>query len=186
MSNIATLKQRGFTVLIATLVATVVLAIGLSIMGITMKQLKLSGISRESEIAFQSANAAMECVRYHDLQNDAFDVPGDGSDQPGATTVSCFGVNATNANGTASSTSEQEYVWTWDSNEVCSVVILYKFYEEGSTDGNTTGPSRASAGLTGTCPEDVECTVIKARGYNKPCSLFSSDKTVERELTVVY
>ncbi|MEI7513120.1 MAG: hypothetical protein WCJ74_00670, partial [bacterium] len=45
----------GFTVLFAVIVSSLILALGLGIVAITMKEVKLSGTGRDSELAFYAA-----------------------------------------------------------------------------------------------------------------------------------
>jgi hypothetical protein len=175
--------KKGFTVLIAIVVASIVLAIALSIMSITLKQLTLAGVARESEIAFQAANAGVECIRYYDISGsdgNTFDVPGNGGAQGSAASITCLDATVVNDLGAAGSGDEQHFEWTWDNSSVCTDVSIYKFYSEsGSEDMDPLITDRD-------CPEGVECTIVKARGYNAPCNAIQSNKVVERELTVIY
>lgn len=56
----------GFTILFSVLVGSLVLAIGLAILNVTIKQITLSGAGRESHKSFYAADSAMECVLYYD------------------------------------------------------------------------------------------------------------------------
>ncbi len=58
--------KRGVTVLIASLVASILLAIGLSIFNTTLKDLFFASTARDSGIAFYAADAAAECAQYWD------------------------------------------------------------------------------------------------------------------------
>ena len=77
--------KNGFVILFAVLLVSIVLTISLSLFNITFKQLVLSNIARESQIAFFAADGAMNCTRYADSQNDSsnpfgyFDCTTDGS-----------------------------------------------------------------------------------------------------------
>ncbi len=64
--------QRGFTLLLAALVASVVLALGASIFQIAQKQLVLSSLGRDSQFAFYAADTAVECALYWDFRFDYF------------------------------------------------------------------------------------------------------------------
>lgn len=184
--------DRGFTILIAIVVAGITLAIALSILSITLKQLSLGGIARESEIAFQAANAGVECIRFHDVaasEEDSFDVPGNGGEQTVRVSITCLGTATQNsAAGSdldylARSREEQRFTWTWDSNQVCTDVSVYKYY---STSGSV---DMAPLVTDRDCPDDVECTVVQARGYNAPCSAVTGSgaaRIVERVLTYIY
>lgn len=58
--------SRGFTILLAALVASLVLTLGISIFTIAQKQLVLSSLSRSSQYAFYAADTAAECVLFWD------------------------------------------------------------------------------------------------------------------------
>ena len=70
-------KANGFTLLLSILVVSVVLSVGLGIFDIMTKELKLSGLGRESQIAFYAADAGVECffyweIKHPDLADSAF------------------------------------------------------------------------------------------------------------------
>jgi len=60
-------KKRGFTLLFAVLVSTLVLSVGASIISIALKQIILSGSARDSQFAFYAANTGIECALYLDI-----------------------------------------------------------------------------------------------------------------------
>jgi hypothetical protein len=62
----AKMKQAGFTLLFASLIGSLVIAVGLAILDITLKQLTLASAGRESQQAFYSADAGTECALYLD------------------------------------------------------------------------------------------------------------------------
>jgi len=179
-------EQQGFMLLLAVLVAGIVLAIGMSILSVALKQFKISSIGFSSEKAFQAANAGMECLRYWDISSSnggTFDVPGDGTPQSGPVSITCFG--STDTSGAAQSGEEQNFQFEWnntgDSKDgVCTDVSIYKYYDSNAGTVINVG------GYSETCPKGVECTIIQSRGYNRGCSQLNSTKTVERELFVRY
>lgn len=61
-------QQKGFTLLYAVLVSSIVLAASLSIINIALKQHKLSALSRESQVAFYAANTGVDCALYWDVK----------------------------------------------------------------------------------------------------------------------
>jgi hypothetical protein len=65
-------QQRGFTLLLAALVASIVLSLGSSIFLIAQKQVTLSSLGRDSQFAFYAADAAAECTLYWDLRYSYF------------------------------------------------------------------------------------------------------------------
>ncbi len=58
--------RAGFTILLAALVASLVLSIGVSIFSIARKSVTLSTIGRDSQFAFYAADTAAECALYWD------------------------------------------------------------------------------------------------------------------------
>lgn len=68
MKKYITLKNnKGFTLLFAVIVSTLVLAVGGSIINIALKQVILSGVGRDSQYAFYAANTGIECALYWDI-----------------------------------------------------------------------------------------------------------------------
>ena len=61
--------QKGFAILYAVLVASLLLAIGLAIFNLTIKELLLSSSARESQFAFYAADTGDECALYWDWRN---------------------------------------------------------------------------------------------------------------------
>ncbi len=64
--------KRGFTVLLAALVVSIVLALGAAIFQLAQKQLILSSIGRDSQFAFYAADTAAECALYWDFRCNYF------------------------------------------------------------------------------------------------------------------
>lgn len=63
---------KGFTLLIAVVLASVSLAIGIALLDVALKQVILASSARQSQVAFYNADAALECALYWDQQQDAF------------------------------------------------------------------------------------------------------------------
>ncbi len=64
--------QRGFTLLLAALIASIVLSLGSSIFMIAKKQITLSSLGRDSQFAFYAADTGAECALYWDVRYNAF------------------------------------------------------------------------------------------------------------------
>ena len=62
-------KANGFTLLLSLLVVSVILSVSLGIFNIMTKELKLSGIGRESQIAFHAADVGIECFFYWEIKH---------------------------------------------------------------------------------------------------------------------
>lgn len=197
-------KKEGITLLVALLITGVLLGISTSLLNVTLKQYQLAGIAYSSEIAFQAANAGMECALYYDFPKtgtSTFAVPGDGiteqSSIPAPICMNTASVNTVvdnpngsyndgNLNGKAVSGEEQNFQFTWGTNPgVCVDVSVYKYY----TDSIPAGLPRTVKGVSfgNNCAQNTECTIIQSRGYNVPCGSIGSDgKVVEREYTMTY
>ncbi len=67
--------SRGFTLFYAVLVTSLLLALGLAVFNITLKELRLSSDARESQNSFYAADTALECVLYWDLSYDGLSSP---------------------------------------------------------------------------------------------------------------
>jgi Tfp pilus assembly protein PilX len=98
--------ERGFTLFIAVITAAIMLALGLSVLNITLKEFILSNVIRDSEKAFYAADAAMECALYWDQSSEYRDsVAGnDGAfaPAPGAShSIACMGKTFGSAGGEA-------------------------------------------------------------------------------------
>jgi hypothetical protein len=63
-------KQRGFVILYAVLLVSIVLTVSLTLLNITLKQLILSLVARESSYAFYAADSAKTCAQYWDSHYD--------------------------------------------------------------------------------------------------------------------
>ena len=62
----------GFAILFAVLTASLLMSIGISIFGISIKELSLSTASKDSQIAFYAADSAIECAKFWDTRAGAF------------------------------------------------------------------------------------------------------------------
>jgi hypothetical protein len=59
-------KQQGFVILYAVLLVSIVLTVSLTLLNITLKQLILSLVARESSYAFYAADSGRACAQYWD------------------------------------------------------------------------------------------------------------------------
>jgi Tfp pilus assembly protein PilX len=67
-----TTSHRGFTLLIAVVLSSVALSIGLALLDIAYKQVVLASTAKQSQNAFYAADSVLECALYWDQQSDAF------------------------------------------------------------------------------------------------------------------
>jgi Tfp pilus assembly protein PilX len=158
----------------------VVLAIGLSLLDITVKQLSLSATARDSEIAFYAANAAVECGQAERQTIDVF------SAIPNNLTFNCFSTSFPAAYSRTGNVHRYAASSTWanaDGVNLCSEIELFIV---DSRSGTTTYPTSFTRnGLSKTsCTLGNICTVIFSRGFNRACNQLNSLRVVQRELTV--
>jgi hypothetical protein len=64
--------KHGFTLLYSVLIASILLAIGLAIFNLTIKEFMLSSLGRESQFAFYAADTGVECALYWDIKKSRF------------------------------------------------------------------------------------------------------------------
>ena len=83
------IPQRGFTLLIAVVLSSVALALGLALIDISYKQVTLALASKQSQYAFVNADTALECTLYWDQKQDAFNHANAGSNF----SISCGGMS---------------------------------------------------------------------------------------------
>lgn len=62
-------KNKGFTLLVAVVVTSMLLLIGFILSDVATKQLKLSSSNEESQSAFFAADSGLECAKYWDLSS---------------------------------------------------------------------------------------------------------------------
>jgi hypothetical protein len=151
--------QRGFTLLLAALISSIVLSLGSSIFLIAQKQITLSSLGRDSQFAFYAADAAAECALYWDLRYSYF-----------STTTSGVSPTCDNEELTVSGLgAEAPYVaefqldfFTDSSGGYCADVTVSK---------NASSPF----------------TVIHADGYSVPCaSVETSARALQRSVELHY
>lgn len=65
-------SPRGFTLLIAVILTSVLLAVGLALLDVAYKQAVLASTAKQSQYAFYAADSALECALYWDQQQGAF------------------------------------------------------------------------------------------------------------------
>lgn len=64
--------NRGYTLLFAVIVSSLVLSVGISILNISKKEFLLASGARESTTAFYAADSGLECAVYYDFNKDSF------------------------------------------------------------------------------------------------------------------
>lgn len=197
---INTHAQSGFALIMSLIVVGIVISIGLSILEISVKQVRLSTNARDSEVAFHAANAGMECARYIRRSSQALMEVGQ------SITPTCFGVgpdagqnsvqtlSGANVSGSGGAY-RYDYSFTWGDGssggerctEATTLVIVADLPGAGVTVNNmATHIPGYQDGATKFCEAGARCTIISVRGYNRTCSAASTVGTVQREVLLQF
>lgn len=153
-------SPKGFTLLFASLISSLLLAVGLVIFDITLRELMLSSVVRDSDYAVYTADTGIECALYWDFKYDgASSAFATSSLSPRAASISCNGQNVSLAdvvqdvNGATTT-----FTINMTPRPYCAIVEVAKAHN----------------------PTD---TTIVSRGYNT-CN--ASPQRIERSLQVNY
>jgi len=181
MNKITQQKEKGFALLLALIISSIALSIGLSMLHITLKQLTLGTTTRGSEVAFQAANAGMECLRYARSQ-DAADFITNG----GIVTFDCLGQTSAvvDVNGTDGIQEfHNQFDWSYNGESLCIEIEAY-LLNAVNAPGVKIFPNR---NITKTCALGDICTIAFSRGYNRSCAdVGASIFTVQREISIEF
>jgi hypothetical protein len=195
-------QQAGFALLITIIVVGVILSVGLSVLDLSIKQVRLSSNAAASEISFHAANAGAECARYWRRASSSDMVIGN------AISPVCFEGNAIVSPvlqipaGSESDTTpvvvgdgeafEYNYEFTWGSNSRCTqintIVASSSPFGAGATTTNMNQlvDGYPEAAVDFFCDAGSQCTIISVKGYNKPCNTIDGYGTVQREVLLQY
>ena len=168
--------ERGFAMLFAVLVSSVLLSIGISIFNLTIKELVLSSSGRESQFAFYAADTGAECAIYWDFKGTNIFATSTDPRTPNPSNPSCvdsggvpqvIDVTTVNPGGTYgiisqnSNSAETQFTLNIPGSTNCTIVRVKKLTVSG-----------------------LQTTRIDARGYNT-CDTTDINR-VERGLRVCY
>lgn len=118
--------KQGFTLFIAVLLGSLMLAIGFSIFNLAFKELLLSSSSRDSQVAFYAADTGLECALYYDQDQRAFQ-----TGQSGGPTIECAGVTV--AAQRVSSSDPHTWRFALQSSSLCTTVEVQKSVADNRT-----------------------------------------------------
>lgn len=151
--------KKGFAMLFSVLISSLLVAIGLSIFSLTLKELTISTSARESQVAFYAANSGMDCAIYWNFQDKFVESGGAVSPE-----VICGASSSVTDDGLAGGSTG------------------FKFYITNNMDGtaNINGPCVDVVVTKSTELDGSLKTVIESRGKNI-CG--PSGRKVERGLT---
>lgn len=196
-----TLSRRentgGFALLMTLMVIAVVVSVGLTVLDVTIKQVRLSANSRDSENAFQAASAGVECAQY--WRRNAITTMESAAVTLSPVAAGCFGTTVLNsaANQVRTPTGVVNHFSYWHSwgtsieprcSQVDTIVMVSAGAEPVVTDIRDIVPGYRNTSKV--CPAGSICTVIAARGYNRSCPATIDGNfaggTVQREVLLEY
>jgi len=153
------LPKDGFALLFTVLIVSIVLTLTLTIVDISYRQSVLSGLAKDSQIAFYQADAGLECGLYYDVTRGAFPRNSalDSLLESNYATITCGGITLS-LQSFADGSNDDYFIYTADSGTFPCVKIIFD-------------------------KSDPIENVIEAHGYNE-CT--QSDRQVERTLKVTY
>lgn len=189
-------NKKGFALLITLLVLGVVIAVGLSVLELSQKQVKLSSNSAGSETAFHAANGGIECARYwrrkmaSDFENTTTNV----------NNLSCFNntqdfdidTSAVISTTGVGSSAIYKAEYDWGLLNRCSAIEMLVMKVDVSAGSDYVVDNITDIfpgypdGSTKTCSAGGLCTVIVSYGYSAPCANKNIIGTVQREVLVQF
>ena len=160
--------HRGFTLLLAVLVSSILIAVGSAIFDIALKEITLSSSGRESQFAFYSADTGIECALYWDLKQQAF------ATTSAQTGVQCGGATSAGWTRTLNNPNAQDSSYSY--------VTTFWFPAQPGTDAPSV-PSCAYVKVT-RLYYPVVTTTVESSGYNT-CNT-GNPLRLERTIRVTY
>ncbi len=183
-------NQSGFALLMTLVVVSVVVSVALTLIDLTIKQLRLSTGSKDSENAFHAANAGVECIRYWRVASSTEFESGNGD----SVDMSCFEAGSkrptkTHINDTlGASVNNAVYKYTVDftwgnrCSEATFITMSTNPSSAGVTLNNVKNHISNYPENSKTCDPGGRCTIILVQGYNHPCSGSYPIGTIQREV----
>ena len=159
-------QQRGFTLLLAALIASIVLALGASIYEIAQKEVQLSSIGRDSQFAFYTADTIAECALYWDFRFSYFATSSPANvvaPDPRCDTQSLLPFNPDRP------VSQPYYPYTMTSQKI-------NLFQDSAPEGGYCGQVSVTKSLDPVT--NAIRTVIHADGYSVACAALSTSATV--------
>jgi Tfp pilus assembly protein PilX len=168
--------QKGFTLLLAALVAAIVLSIGTSIFAIAAKEVTLSAAGRDSQFAFYAADTAAECALYWDARTDIH--------------PNTFATSSNSRNNAQSiMCNGQAVAVALDTNNpptatAATTTFSVTLFAGGSASGNC---AQVAVAKVFNQTSNSERTTIDSNGYSVPCTIIATAQTaVQRSVELNY
>ncbi len=187
-------SQSGFALLITLLLLAVIITVTLSIVELTIRQVRLSIDGREAEIAFQAASAGVECAQRMartatttifngtNLQFDCF--------QQTNSTASTLGGQGLTVQGPTSTVNSRLRRYTrqitWNNRCTEIDLIVVSTLEDDLTLTNIQNAIVAFPEPTLRCFAGSTCHIVATAGYNVPCAQINNLGVLKREMLLEF
>lgn len=195
-TSIQTKESGGFALLITILVLGVIVAITLTIVELSIKQLKLAVDSTDSEIAFHAANAGLECARYTRRVSSGILESGNPvtfncfNDTDTVNRLASLGFVTTGVGPTTGRVYRYKHSIEWGSaprlrcTEMDMIVIVATSTVTIGGGGTDTLRTRINGFESDSkvCDAGERCTIMSVVGYSSACSATSSTGVLRREI----
>lgn len=117
-----TADNQGFALFYAVVVVAIVSSLGSVLSGLIVREASLSATSRQSSLAYYSADAGIECAQYWDIKEDHF--PRGGASDEGD--INCAGDSNIEIDATTNSSGDEEYTFLINTSDICADVTVTK------------------------------------------------------------
>ena len=177
-------SEPGFALIMALIISSVVLSIGLSMLSITIKQVDLVATARESEIAFQAASLAMDCA----LMTRIRESTALATTSPTTNlNFDCGDINQPASHSTPGGADRHQYVadFDWNNSTGKDLKMVITMFVIGENASNRTYNKND---FSATCNPNIYCTYIFTEGYNRSQAEITAGASfsVQRELTAEF
>ena len=160
--------NRGFTLLLAALIASLLSALGLAMFGIAQKEVVLSALGRDSQLAFYAADTGAECALYWDFKHRAFATSTVYTST--STPAMCAGQNL------------QDFPTPWETGNPDGVAGL----GGGAVTTFWFEPDGYCVYVTVNKNAGAPFTVVEALGYSRPCDEPNHPRRLERAVRATF
>jgi Tfp pilus assembly protein PilX len=190
-TNLHSQPKQGFALLMTLIVVSVLISIGLAVVDLSLKQVRLSTNAKDSESAFHAANAGVECGRYWRR------IASSTMETGGAITPTCFSAStyANTKSNLFSSTNGDVYLynysfsWGTSPSQRCTSISTLVMSATVTGAGLTYNVASQIPGYplaSKTCAAGERCTVVASHGFNMPCASATGYGSVEREVLLQF
>ena len=148
-------SPRGFTLLIAIILATIAVTLGVSLLDLSYKQTILTSTAKQSQYGFYAADSAIECGLYWDQKFNSFKI----GNTTSSASIECAGRSISSYTKTSGTTGGVSYLKTeflvnvgcTQSAQTNGKVTIYKY-----ADGRTSIYGNGFSSCTANDPRRVE------------------------------